>query len=44
MRKLTQQEITESRIRDIKRKLLHQKDESTRQIWMEHITYLESQI
>ena len=44
MRRLTQQEITEGRIRDIKRKLLHQKDETTRQIWLDHITYLESQI
>lgn len=44
MKRLTQKQITESRIREIKRKLLHQTDPSTREIWMEHITYLESQI
>lgn len=34
----------ESRIRDIKRQLLHQKDKTTRKIWVEHINFLDGQI
>lgn len=33
----------DSRIRELKRKLLHQRDKVTRKIWLEHIEYLEAQ-
>lgn len=42
--KLSEKQITESRIREMKRKLLHQKHKETRCIWEEHILYLESQL
>lgn len=42
--KLNQNQIIQSRIREIKRKLLHQRNIHTRQLWRDHITYLESQL
>lgn len=42
--RLNQKQITESRIRDIKRKMLHQKNKDTRELWKNHILYLESQL
>ena len=42
--KLTRNQKLESRVRDIKRKLLHQRDKVTRKIWTDYIEYLESQI
>lgn len=42
--KLNEKQVMESRIREIKRKLLHQKNKNTRQLWREHINYLESQL
>lgn len=42
--KLNQKQIIESRIRDIKRKILHQRNKNTRSLWEEHIIYLESQL
>lgn len=42
--RLNQKQIIESRIRDIKRKLLHQRNSNTRAMWNEHIIYLESQL
>lgn len=41
---LNEKQIIESRIRDIKRKLLYQRNKYTRQIWKDHITYLKSQL
>lgn len=42
--KLNQNQIIQSRIREIKRKLLHQRNIHTRQLWRDHIAYLESQL
>ena len=42
--KLSQNQIIQSRIRELKRKLLHQRTIHTRQLWREHISYLESQL
>lgn len=42
--RLNEKQIIQSRIRDIKRKLLHQRNENTRQLWKDHITYLEAQL
>ncbi|WP_286010097.1 hypothetical protein [Clostridium sp. Marseille-Q2269] len=33
-----------SRIREIKRLILHQRDSRTRSIWKSHIKFLESQL
>ena len=44
MNKLTRNQKIESRIREIKRKMLHQRDSVIRNIWNEHIKYLESQL
>lgn len=41
---LSEKQTIESRIREIKRGLLHQKSKGTREIWREHIKYLETQI
>ena len=42
--RLTRKQVLESRIRDIKRKLLHQRDVGLRKMWKEHIEYLQSQL
>lgn len=42
--RLNQKQIIKSRIRNIKRQLLHQRNENTRNLWRNHIIYLESQI
>jgi len=42
--RLNEKQMIESRIRDIKRKLLHQRNKDTRQIWEDHIAYLELQL
>lgn len=42
--RLTRKQQLESRIRDMKRKMLHQRDQGTRSIWKSHIEYLESEI
>lgn len=41
---MNRSKIIESRIRDIKRKMLHQRDALVRKIWREHIEYLETQL
>lgn len=41
---LNKEQIIQSRIRNIKRKLLHQRNIHTRQLWKDHISYLESQL
>lgn len=37
-------QLLESRIRELKRKLLHEHNRETRTIYKDHINYLESQI
>ena len=43
MRK-SRKQVLESRIRDIRRKLLHQRDAGLRKMWKEHIEYLELEL
>lgn len=44
MKRLTQEQIINSRIREIKRKILHTHNKSTRDIYRDHINYLISTI
>lgn len=44
MNKINRNKNIEKRIREIKRKMLHQRDSLVRKIWREHIEYLESQL
>ena len=42
--RLTQNQILEGRIRELKRKILHERNEVIRNTYKEHIEYLESQL
>ena len=42
--KLSERQILEGRIRDIKRKILHQGNKEIRTIWQDHINYLENEL
>lgn len=42
--RLSRKEQLQSRIRDIKRQMLHQYDQGVRYIWKSHIEYLESEV
>lgn len=44
MKRLTQEQIVNSRIREIKRKILHTHNKSTRDMYRDHISYLMSTI
>lgn len=42
--KLNEKQVLESRIRDIKRKILHQGNKEIRTIWQDHVNYLENEL
>lgn len=44
MERLTQKQILEGRIREIRRKLLHERNEIIRNTYKDHVRYLEEQL
>ena len=42
--KLSERQILEGRIRDIKRKILYQGNKEIRTIWQDHVNYLENEL
>lgn len=44
MKRLTQEQVVKSRIREIKRKILHTHNKTTREIYISHIHFLENEL